>query len=81
MLTCKETTQLASESLDRKLTLRERLALRLHCIMCDMCTPYSRRLKFLRRVCADADDEQLTGTTELTDVARARIRKRLRQEQ
>ena len=79
MLTCKEVTQRISESLDRKLTLRERFALRMHLLRCDMCTRYARQLRFLQRVCADAGEEQLTEPAELTDAARARIRNRLRQ--
>ncbi|MCZ6618876.1 MAG: zf-HC2 domain-containing protein [Gammaproteobacteria bacterium] len=78
MLTCKEISQLASESLDRTLTLRERFTLKIHLFRCDMCSRYVRQLKFLRRACADADVEQLTDAAELTGEARARIRNRLR---
>lgn len=80
MLTCKETAQLASEALDRTLTLRERLALRLHLLRCDMCSRYARQLKFLQRACADADEEQLTDAAELSVAARDRIRIRLQHE-
>ncbi len=80
MLTCKQTAQLASEALDRTLTLRERLALRLQLLRCDMCTRYARQLKFLQRACADADEEKLTDAAELSDAARDRIRNWLRQE-
>ncbi len=75
MLTCKEIAQLASESLDRSLSLYERLTLRLHLLRCDMCSRYVRQLKFLQR--AGADDEKLTAAAELTDEARERIRIRL----
>lgn len=78
MLTCKETAQLASESLDRSLTWRERLMLRLHLYRCVMCSRYVRQLKFLQRACAGADEEQLTDAAELSDEARERIRDRLR---
>jgi len=80
MLTCKEVAQLASESLDRSLTLYERLTLRLHLLRCDLCSRYVRQLKFLQRACADADDEKLTAAAELTDEARERIRIRLSRE-
>ncbi len=80
MMTCKETAQLASESLDRSLTLYERVTLRLHLFRCDMCSRYLRQLKFLQRACADADEEKLTDVAELTDEARQRIRTRLNQE-
>lgn len=80
MLTCKETAQLISESLDRSLTLRERLGLRLHLWRCDMCSRYASQLKFLQGACADADPEKLLEGVELADSARERIRDRLAQE-
>ena len=80
MMTCKEVSQLASESLDRRLSLFEGLILRLHLFQCDMCSRYVRQLKFLQRACADADDEKLTDAAELADEARERIRIRLSQE-
>jgi len=80
MMTCKEVAQLASESLDRSLTLYERLTLRLHLFRCDMCTRYVRQLKFLQRACAEAGEEKLTEAVELSDEARERIRIRLNQE-
>ncbi len=80
MMTCKEVSQLASESLDRRLTLFEGLTLRLHLFQCDMCSRYVRQLKFLQRACAEADDEKLTDAAELADEARERIRIRLSQE-
>ena len=80
MMTCKEVSQLASESLDRRLSLFEGLALRLHLFQCDMCSRYVSHLKFLQRACADADDEKLTDAAELAEEARERIRIRLSQE-
>ena len=80
MMTCQDVAQLASESLDRRLTVFERLTLRLHLFRCDMCTRYVRQLKFLQRACADADEETLTEAAELADEARERIRLRLIQE-
>ena len=80
MMTCKETAQLISESLDRALTLRERFVLRLHLWRCDMCSRFASQLKFLRSACADADSEKLLEGVELPDSARERIRARLIQE-
>ncbi len=80
MMTCKEVSQLASESLDRRLSMFEGLTLRLHLFKCDMCSRYVRQLKFLQRACADADDDKLTDAAELADEARERIRIRLNQE-
>ena len=49
ILTCREATRLVSEGLDRRLGLAERLALRLHLLICDGCSNFSKQLAFLRR--------------------------------
>ena len=48
-LSCKETTRLVSEGLDRRLGLAERLAVRLHLLVCDGCANFSRQVAFLRK--------------------------------
>lgn len=48
MLDCKQTSQLISQSLDRKLTLRERCALQLHLILCKFCKRFSQQLQIIR---------------------------------
>lgn len=48
MLDCKQTSQLISQSLDRKLTLRERFALLLHLILCKFCKRFSQQLQIIR---------------------------------
>jgi ABC-type polysaccharide/polyol phosphate transport system ATPase subunit len=49
MLSCKEATQLVSQGLDRRLGLAERVALRLHLLICDGCTQFRRQTAFLRK--------------------------------
>jgi hypothetical protein len=51
MLNCKQTTQLLSEKQDRPLSFRERVALRLHLMMCSGCTNYDRQMEFIRKAC------------------------------
>ncbi|WP_275099678.1 zf-HC2 domain-containing protein [Sedimenticola hydrogenitrophicus] len=51
MLNCKQTTKLLSEKQDRPLSFRERVALRLHLIMCSGCTNYDRQMGFIRKAC------------------------------
>lgn len=48
MLNCKQTSQLISQSLDRSLTLRERLALQLHLLICKYCKQFSQHMQTLR---------------------------------
>ena len=47
MLNCKQISQLISQSLDRKLTLRERFALKLHLFICKKCKQFSNHLQTL----------------------------------
>jgi hypothetical protein len=51
-LSCKEATQLLSQREDRKLTLAERVALRLHLVICRGCRAVSEQIPFLRRAVA-----------------------------
>ena len=48
MLSCKETSRLLSQGEDRKLGLGERVALRVHLVICDGCRNVNAQLKFLR---------------------------------
>lgn len=47
MLNCHEATRLISESQDRKLSLLEKMPLRLHLLMCSGCKNFSKQLPFL----------------------------------
>ncbi len=49
MLTCKEVSRLVSQGLDRRLSLRERIGLRIHLAMCHGCESFARQMQFLRR--------------------------------
>jgi hypothetical protein len=48
MLSCKESARLLSQGEDRKLVFGERVALRLHLVICDGCRNVSAQFKFLR---------------------------------
>lgn len=48
MLSCKEVSLLLSQAQERRLGLRERLALKLHLMLCSGCARFSRQLVFLR---------------------------------
>lgn len=58
MMNCKKATRLLSEQLDRKLTLRERVALSIHLSMCSGCRNFSKQMDVIRGFCksyADSD--------------------------
>ena len=48
MISCKRATQLMSQGMEQKLSLRQRLALRLHILMCAGCRNTLRHFHFLR---------------------------------
>lgn len=80
MLTCKEASFLASKKMDGTLTWRERIALRLHVGLCDMCRRYLRDLKRLRvmmRRSGAAGQTLLPEDVKLSDQARERIKQAL----
>lgn len=78
MLSCKQASQLVSQSLERKLPLRERFALFLHLKVCDACTLFSRQIKLLRQAVQriGRSVEQDTQIV-LSDEARKRIADKL----
>lgn len=47
-LSCRDSTALMSQARDRRLTVRERLALRLHWVMCAACRRFNRQMDVLR---------------------------------
>ena len=49
MLTCKEASRLSSEGLDRKLSVGEWLALRMHLALCEGCSRVKEQFQFLRQ--------------------------------
>ncbi len=79
MLDCQHASRLVSQSMDRKLLMRERLGLRLHLLMCDACTRFSRQVALLRQAVRQwstkiENDDAIT----LSDEARNRIRQSIR---
>lgn len=48
MLSCKDATRLCSDALERELSLRERLSLRMHLAMCAGCSRFEEQLAALR---------------------------------
>ncbi len=51
MLSCKQATELMSQEQDRRLTLVERIGLRLHVMICSACASYRAQMAFLRQAC------------------------------
>ncbi len=83
--TCKELTPLLSESLERELTLRERITLRLHFIICEQCVRYLKQLRLIRaalRARFNQDQDQTALSSEALPVdARERLKRALAERQ
>lgn len=81
MLSCKNVSLKVSESLDRKLSMRERLEVNMHLLMCSYCRRVVRQMELLRGVARRylSAEEEHPEQEALSKEAGARILKRLRQ--
>lgn len=70
---------LMSESLERRLTIRERLGLHLHLLVCAWCRRYLEQIKFMRWILRAQNSQATTEMTPaLAHEARERIAKALK---
>lgn len=79
MASCKEASRLASDALNRRLTLGERVALRTHLFMCAACRRFEQQVAFLHRAASKIETAEATGSIALSPAARDRIGRRVRQ--
>lgn len=57
MLSCEEVSQLTSEALDHKLTLRQKLGVRIHLMFCSFCRNFSIQMKSIRKIIKSQNSE------------------------
>jgi hypothetical protein len=79
---CQQTVETISQSMERSLTLRETIKLKLHLWICVWCQWYMEHLQLIRdasRAQASEGPERMAGAT-LSNEARERIRRRLTNE-
>ena len=81
LLSCKELAPVLSQSLERALTLRERVRLRLHLLVCVWCVRYLAQLRIMRaslraRAARVTDDTPAAGPA-LSLAARTRLKSSL----
>jgi predicted anti-sigma-YlaC factor YlaD len=79
MMTCKQVSEIVSQSLDRQLTWPERLRLRMHLLVCSACTRFQRQMHWLRTATARAATTDRDAGPGLPAAARDRIGRRLQQ--
>ena len=77
--TCQQTVATISESMERSLTLRERVKLKLHLWICAWCQWYFEHLHLIRETARAKADEppDFVSNTTLSNEARERIRRRI----
>ena len=74
MLGCKQTSQLISQSLDRRLTLSERFALHLHLFICKYCKQFSQHMQTIRVALKQMTSSiENNNTIEMPSAAKKRI--------
>ncbi|MEW6542243.1 MAG: zf-HC2 domain-containing protein [Nitrospirota bacterium] len=78
-LNCAEATRLLSDSLDRPLTIGQRVALRIHLLICQWCDRYGRQLRFIREAFRGRPDRLVepdeTASEALSAEAKARLKR------
>ena len=82
MLTCKQTSDLISQGLDRHLPFSQRLGVRIHLLMCSTCRQYEKQLRFIRQATGKlSQDAESRGQAAppLPAKARERIKSALKQ--
>ena len=79
--TCKEVTRMASDAMERKLPLRQRIEMKLHFLICALCLRYFKQLQFMREIArqhvAQVEDAASSTTSSLSPEARKRMKRRL----
>ena|SRR5437899_789188 len=75
---CRKMVPLMSESLERRLSIRERLGLRLHLLVCAWCARYLKQIKFVRWLLKAQGTRATEELTALADGARERIAKAIK---
>jgi len=82
MFRCSDVSQLVSRSMDTPLPLYRRLGVRAHLMICRYCRLFQRQLFAIRRLSRDVSGDLIDGLrpNELSDDAKARMKKNIRSE-
>ena len=77
---CKVVVRLASESNERRLTIRERVLMRLHFWVCDWCQRYMEQTQSIRRACLRMGRNTARYRSQpMPEESRMRLKRRLRE--
>ncbi len=67
MLKCDQITRLVSESKERALSVSERMALRMHVMMCSGCRNFERQMEVIRVAMRKFSDDDHASPTNSDD--------------
>lgn len=82
MLTCKQASQLISQSLDHPLSWSERMQLKLHLFICGACNRFNQQLHLLRAALQRIRNQiENDSTIQLPLDAKARIEREIESNQ
>lgn len=74
---CQQASRLASDALEYRLSVIDRLRLRLHMMMCGNCRNFEEEIKLLHDVILLIRGGEMDSATELAEVDRENIRRAL----
>jgi hypothetical protein len=77
---CRHAVRLQSEALDHPLTIRERLGLRFHLLLCEWCRRYAKHISFLRTAARYGESNLDLTPQTLSPEGRERIQRKLHSE-
>lgn len=82
MKSCREVSELVSQSIDRRLSLIEWMQLRMHLLLCDACSRFKRQAEFLHAAAREYAQRSLLAAQQWTlpQATRERIRRVLQNE-
>ena len=76
---CRQASRMQSEAVHRRLSILERLGLRVHLLLCSWCRRYGHQVSVLRLLARNCEEEAPQPAEQLlTPEARERIRRGLR---
>lgn len=80
MFRCRDVSRKISQSMDEKMTLGQRLAIRLHLMMCRHCSRFYRQVVALRQMSGVAEPDAPNGQCPepLSEEAKNRIKEKIR---
>ncbi len=80
-MTCRDTTPLISETMDRSLPLGKRLRLKFHLAICDVCCFYKKQLETIRALARKLGREEAPTQQQevLSEQAKTKIKDSLKQ--